>query len=86
VLFPTVHNHGHILDETVDDLESLSCGGPSLILRQSVQSLQNCLDVLLSKKFLHKCDCVALSKVSYQRERTRSSLLELFGHRPEYGE
>jgi hypothetical protein len=66
----TVHDHARILDETVDDLESLSCGSPSLVLRESVQPLQDRLDILLSEKFLYKFDCVMLSKIARQREWT----------------
>jgi hypothetical protein len=36
----TVHDHVHILDKTVDDLESLTCSSPSLIVRKSIQSLE----------------------------------------------
>ena len=66
----TIHDHAHILDETVNDLKCLTCGSPSLILRESVQPLQDGLDVILSESFLHKFDCAALSKVRHQRERT----------------
>ena len=64
----TFYDHPHILDETVNDLESLSCGSPSLISRESVQSLQDRLDILLSEMLLYKFDCVAVSKVTFQRE------------------
>jgi len=53
----TVHGCAHILGETVDDFESLSCGRQSLILRELVQPLQDCLDVLLSENLLYKFDC-----------------------------
>jgi len=66
----TVHDRAHILDETVDDLEDLSCGCPSLILRESVQPLQDRFDVLLSENPLHKFDYVAVSKATRQREKT----------------
>jgi hypothetical protein len=68
----TGHDHPHILDETVDDLESLRCGSPSLVLRESVDSLQDHLDVLLS--FLEEFDCIALSKATRpsQQEQTHS--------------
>jgi hypothetical protein len=70
----TVHELPHILYETIDDPESLSCGSPSLVLRESVQPLQGRLDVLFPEKFLHKSDCAALSKVSRQGEHTFHSL------------
>jgi hypothetical protein len=68
----TGHDHPHILDETVDDLESLRCGSPSLVLRESVNSLQDRFDVLLS--FLEEFDCIVLSKAKRpsQREQTHS--------------
>jgi hypothetical protein len=56
----------------VDDLESLIYGSPSLVVGESVQPLQDRIrvDVLLSKKFLYKFDCVVLSNVTRQREWT----------------
>ena len=57
----TVRDHAHILDETVDDLEGLRCSSSSFILRESVQPVQDRLDVLLSENFLHIFDCVAVS-------------------------
>ena len=59
----TVQNHAHILDETVDDLESLRCGSPSHILRESVQPLQDCLEFLLPEEFLYKFYWVAMRSV-----------------------
>jgi len=67
----TVHDHVHILDKTVDDLQSLTCSSPSLIVGKSIQSLEDSLDFLLSKGLLHKFDCVVLSKV-IQSARTDS--------------
>jgi hypothetical protein len=66
----TVHDRAHILGETVDDLENLSPGRPSPILRESVQPLRDRLDVLLSENLFDKFDCVFLSKVTRQQERT----------------
>ena len=60
----TVHDLRHILHEAVDDLENLSCGSPSLVLRETVQSLQDRLDVLLPENFLYRFDCYAISKVT----------------------
>jgi hypothetical protein len=70
----TGHDHPHILDETVDDLESLRCGSPSLVLRESVDSLQDRLDVLLSFLEEFDCQCIALSKATRpsQQEQTHS--------------
>jgi hypothetical protein len=63
----TVHNHAHILDETVNDLKSLSRGSPSDILCESVQSLQDRLNILLSKMFLYKSYCITLRRVVSRR-------------------
>ena len=54
----------------MDDFKSLSRGSPSLVLRESVQPLEDRLDVLLSEKFLHKLYCAEFKKVSRQQERT----------------
>ena len=67
----TVHDHLHILDETVDNFEGLSCCNPGLVMRESVESLQDGLDVLLS--LLHKLDWIALSKATPQREPTHTN-------------
>jgi hypothetical protein len=62
----TTHDHARILDETVDYLEGLSCSSPNLFLRESVQPLQDRVDILLSEKSLYKFYCVALRKPSLQ--------------------
>jgi hypothetical protein len=84
----TVQNHAHILDETVDDLESPRCGSPSHILRESVQPLQDCLEFLLHEEFLYKFYCVAMRVWYYVSEYalTRFSSLKLFCCRTQYGE
>jgi hypothetical protein len=64
----------------VDNIESLSGGRPYLIQGEPIQPPENCLDVLLSPKFLHKLLCVAFSHVSRctnRDELTKSSLLDL---------
>jgi len=66
----TTHELPHTLDESMDNSECMSCSSPGLVLRQSVKSLQHCLDVLLLEKFLYKFDCVVLSKVKRRRELT----------------
>lgn len=66
----TVHELPHTLDESADDPEGLSCGGPNFGLREAIKPLQDGLDVLVPDKVLYKIDCVALSKVARQRERT----------------
>ena len=57
----TVHEHPHTLNEAVDDLEGLSCGRPSLIERESVQPLQDRLNVLFPKNFLYEFDCAVIN-------------------------
>jgi hypothetical protein len=66
----TVHDLCHGLDKVVDDLESLSSSSPSLVLRETVQPLQDCLEVLLSDSLLYKFDYDALNKAARQQERT----------------
>jgi hypothetical protein len=58
----------------MDDLESLSGSGASLIPSESVKPLQNLLDDLLSEKFLHKFDCVGLRKILRQQDETHSNV------------
>jgi len=60
----TIHDHPHTLDKTVNDLKNVSCGSQSLVACESVQPLQDRLEVLLSENFLHRFDCVELSKVT----------------------
>ena len=73
----TIDDHAHILDEAVEDLECLSCGSSSFVLRESVQPLresvqplQDRLYALLLEKVLYRFDCVLLSKITLRRERT----------------
>jgi len=66
----TIHELPHILGESVDNGERMSCSSPGLVLRQSVEPLQHCLDVLLLEEFLYKFDYVVLSNVKRRRERT----------------
>ena len=58
----TIHELPHILDKSVDNSKCMSCGGSSLVLSESVQHLQNCLDVLLLEKSIYKLDYAALRK------------------------
>ncbi len=73
----TIHDHTNILRETVDNLESLSrcCPRLRVILRESVQLLQDRLDILLSETVLNKFDYIALSKVTSRREHTHLNVL-----------
>ena len=74
--------------ESVDTSEDLSCGSRNLFLYESVQPLPGLLDVLDSEKVLSQFDCVAVSKVTRQRQRalTRSSVIELSSHPSERGD
>ena len=54
----------------MNDLQSLSCGSPSLVLSQSVKPLKGRLDFLLSENLLHKFDYAVLSEAIHQREQT----------------
>jgi hypothetical protein len=56
----TAQNHAHVLDETVDDLESLGRGSPSHILSESVQPLQDRFKFLLPEEFLYEFNWVAM--------------------------
>jgi hypothetical protein len=54
----TVHHHPHVLDKTVHNFKRLRCGYPSLILGESIQPVENSLDVLISKELLKKLFCM----------------------------
>ena len=73
----------------MNNLEDLRHGHPSLFLRQSIQSLDHCLDFLLSKKLLNKLFCVSLSRLSNCINNdglTKFSFLGLFGCQSGRGE
>ena len=42
-----------MLDKAIYNFEGLRSGGPGLVLGESVQSLQNILDLVFSKHFHH---------------------------------
>jgi hypothetical protein len=44
----TIHGHPHVVDQSVDDLESLRCGYPRLILDEPIQPPHDYLDFILS--------------------------------------
>lgn len=50
----TVQNNPPILNESTYNFKCLGSGGPSLIQGQSVQPLQDSLDLIISKHFLHE--------------------------------
>ena len=62
----TVHDRRHVLDKTVDDIQGVNCSSPSLIVRESIQPLEDSLDLLLSESFLDEFDCVVMSDVTRQ--------------------
>ena len=66
----TIHELPHVLDESVDDREGMSCSSLGLVSRQPVKPLQDCRDVLLLEKFRYEFDCVAVSRVKLRREWT----------------
>jgi hypothetical protein len=59
----TVRHLSHILDETVDNLESLRRGYTSFVLGESVYPLEYSLDALLSEDLLENFFCVSSSQV-----------------------
>jgi hypothetical protein len=65
----TIHDNPHILDKTIDDLENLRCGDPTLVQGELIQPFQHQwhhLIVIPSKELLYKCPCVALSQIKCQ--------------------
>jgi hypothetical protein len=67
------------LDETVYNFEGLRSGGMSFVQSESVQSLEDGLDLILAKNFLYEFLCAALSKsaASARIRLTQMSLFEL---------
>ena len=71
-------------DKTVDNLEGLSGGCPSLVQGEPIQPLQGCLDIIFSPKLLDKFFCLDSVKChDNQKERTKSPLLHLLGRKGE---
>jgi len=68
-----------MLDETVYNFEGLRSGGTSFIQSESVQPLEDSLDLILAKNFLYEFLCVALSEsaASVRTTLTHSSLFDL---------
>jgi len=60
--FLTIHNKPPMLDETAYDLEGLRSGGTSFVQSESVQPLEDSLDLILAKNFLYEFLCVAFSE------------------------
>ena len=53
----TFHNHLHIAHKAMNDTQCLRNGHPRLILGQSIQSLENCLNLALPQQLLRKLFC-----------------------------
>jgi hypothetical protein len=51
----------HVFDEMMHTFEGLRTGGDALLLSESVQPLDESLDVILSKRFLYEFLCCAFS-------------------------
>jgi hypothetical protein len=68
-----------MLDETVYNFEGLRSGGTSFIQSESVQPLEDSLDLILAKNFLYEFLCAALSEsaASARIRLTQMSLFEL---------
>ena len=75
----TVHKNLPMLNEAIHNFEGRGSGGPGLILSESVQTLQNILDLVLSKNFHHEFFFVALRKhkISARATLTYTPLLDL---------
>lgn len=60
--------------------EGLRSGGPTFVLGESVQPLQDILDVILSNKFPYEflCDTLGRTANSARTRLTQSSPLDLF--------
>jgi hypothetical protein len=67
------------LDETVYNFEGLHSGGTSFIQSESVQPLEDGLNLILAKNFLYEFLCAALSEsaASARIRLTQTSLFEL---------
>ena len=59
----TFHNHPYIAHETMDHTQCLCDSHPRLVLGQSVQSLENCLNLALPQQLLRELFCDTLSQV-----------------------
>ena len=59
--FRTFHNDLHVTDKTIDDTHGLRDSHSSLVLGQSIQSLENSLYLAVSQQLLRKFLCNRLS-------------------------
>ena len=60
-LLRTFHNHPYIAHETMDHTQCLRSSHPRLVLGQSIQSVENCLNLALSQQLLRELFCDTLS-------------------------
>ena len=60
-LLRTFHNHRYIAHETMDHTQCLRNSHPRLVLGQSIQSVENCLDLCLPQQLLRELFCDTLS-------------------------
>jgi hypothetical protein len=66
----TIHDGLPMSDKTVNNFERLSSSCPTLVQRESIQSLNRGLDLLLSPKLTHKLLYVQFSQLSQKPEAT----------------
>jgi hypothetical protein len=57
----TIYEQHHALEKAVDNLESLRCRRPGLVLGESVQPLKNRIDFIPSEKLLYNFFCIPLN-------------------------
>ena len=53
----TIHNHFHIVHKTVDNLQDVRLHHAGFVLRETVQSTQNFLDLAVSQQLLCELPC-----------------------------
>ena len=62
-LLRTFHNYPYIAHETMDHTQCLRNSHPRLVLGQSIQSVENCLNLALPQQLLCKLFCDTLNQV-----------------------
>jgi hypothetical protein len=79
-LLRTFHNYLHVTDKTMDYTQGLCDGHPSLVLGQSIQSLEYSLYLALSQQLLREFLCGTLSHglCVCNSALTESPLIDLF--------
>jgi hypothetical protein len=87
--FLTFHRTLPMFDKTAYNFKGLHSGRTSLVLSESVQPMEDNIDLLLTENFVYKLLCAVLSKSTAPAASTtltQSSLLDLFGRQSESGE